>query len=857
MIVSRRKKAIMHEGTRDASTIGWLEAMLQDARYGFRQIRKARGFSLVAVLSLALGIGANTAIFTLIDAVMLQNLPVKDPGKLVLFFDGISSGVYSGDGFPGEIFSYASWEYFRDHNQSFEDLCAFRQGSDPLLMHVEGSPETGPKERVEGHLVSGSYFHVLGVRPAIGRLPTPDDDALNRPAVAVISYDFWRHRFHLDPSVIGKSIDLNGGTFSIVGVAPREFFGERVHAPPDFWLPLTRQAEVLQREDWLARRDTYWLNLMGRLRPEVTMQGAQATLNTQLQQFYTAQAGVHISADKRLAIHNAHVNLKPGGRGISGMRFLYSEPLHILMAIVVLVLLIACANVATLLLARAAARRQELSTRLTLGASRWRLVRQLLTESLLLSLGGGAIGMALAWWGVKALTLLVRINPQVTVQPDILVLAFTAGISLLAGIGFGLAPALRFSRWDGKNGIAARSLKFGMSRLNPAHAFLVLQLALSSVLLVGASLLMHSLLNLEDQNFGYRQENLLLIRTDPRLAGYQPAALPTLYRKLQERLATLPGVTSASITRYSPLSGTNSSEGFAIEGYTPSAGKEMNVFDVEVGPGFFDTLGIPLLLGRAIGPRDTPGAPLAGVVSESFVKQYLPNQNPIGRRFSLSSPFAAPGVEIVGVVADSKYYSPTENPKPIAFVSAWQPGNWNPYAGELLIRTSHDAAGVTAEARQAVREVDSKLPIMRTTTLAAQIDDSLRPQKMITTLSSFFALLALLLASIGLYGSIAYSVSRRTNEIGIRMALGAQRRNVVWLAVRETTMLLLAGLALGMLLAAGLTHSIRSFLFGLPAVDPIGIGTAAATMIAVSIAASFIPAKRATKIDPMSALRYE
>ena len=309
---------LIHDRTRDASTMVWLETILRDVRYGFRQLSKAPGSSLIAVLSLALGIGANTAIFTLIDGVMLQNLPVNDPGKLVLFFDGISDGVYSGDGFPGQIFSYASWEYFRDHNQSFEKLCAFRQGSDPLVMHVEGLPETGPKERAECHLVSGSYFDMLGVKPAIGRLLTADDDALNRPSVAVISYDFWRKRFHLDPSVIGKSIDLNGGAFLIVGVAARDFFGERVQTPPDFWLPLTRQPQVLQRGDWLSRRDTYWLNLMGRLKPGVTMQGARRTLNTQLQQFYTAQVGAHISAGKRRELNKAYIELKPGGRASRG-----------------------------------------------------------------------------------------------------------------------------------------------------------------------------------------------------------------------------------------------------------------------------------------------------------------------------------------------------------------------------------------------------------------------------------------------------------------------------------------------------------------------------------------------------------
>lgn len=847
----------LQEQTRDASTLVWLETIFKDVRYSLRQFGKARGFVLAAVLSLALGIGANTAIFTLIDAVMLQNLPVKDPGKLVLFYDGVSTGVYSGDGFPGKWFSYASWEYFRDHNVSFDGLCAFRQGNDDLGLHIAGSPETGPKELVSSHLVSGSYFDVLGVQPAIGRLLKPSDDPLNALSVAVISYGFWSRRFHLSPSVIGTQVDLNGIPFTIVGVTPQEFFGERVESPPNFWIPLDRQPQVLPRQNYVADRQAYWLNLLGRLRPEVTLEGAKATLNTQLQQFYLAQAGSKVSADKRREIQKAHIELKPGGGGISWARAKYSKPLHVLMAIVGLVLLIACANVATLLLARASARRQELSTRLALGASRARLIRQLLTESLLLALGGSILGAALAWWGVKALALLVQLDKQIKVRPDFLVLFFTLGISLAAGIVFGLVPALRFTRWDQRGDLAARAAKFGLSGLNPMHVCLVLQVALSAVLLVGAGLLTHSLLNLENQNFGYVRDNLLLVWTDAMLAGYKPAELPALYDRLLDRLNSLPGVTSASIARYSPLSGSSSSEGVAIEGYTPPAGKKMDMFDVEVAPHFFDTMGIPVLLGRAMGLRDTAAAPPVAVVNETFVRQFLPNQNPIGRHLSLGSPFKAPGFEIIGVVADSKYYAANEKAKPMAFLSVLQLGGPNPYAGELLIRTSHDPSGITAEVRQAVHDIDDRLMIGRVTTLKAQIDDSLRQQKVITMLCGFFAILALLLASIGLHGTIAYSVTRRTNEIGIRMALGAQRSSILWIAMRETVVLLAVGLVAGAPLAAAFARWIQSFLFDLPAIDSASIAAAILTIVFVAIAASFIPARYAARIDPMRALRHE
>jgi predicted permease len=847
----------LKEKTRDMDTLGWLETLWQDLRYAGRRVRKSPAFTVVVVATLALGIGANTAIFTLIDAVMLRNLPVQDPARLVLFFDGISAGAYSGDGFPGDIFSFAAWEYFRDHNEAFAGLCAFRQGSDDLMMHVLGSSESGPKEQANGHLVSGNYFAVLGVQATIGRMLTAEDDALTAPAVSVISYNFWRRRFHLDSSVIGKLVDLNGTVFTIVGVAPREFFGERVRTPPDFWLPLTRQPQVLQRESWLAQRDRYWLNLIGRLKPSVTLQRAQGALNIQLQQFYMAQAGANVSPERLQKLRQAHIELKPGARGISVMRTLYSEPLHVLMAVVASVLLIACANVATLLLARASARRTELFARLALGASRSRLIRQLLTESILFALLGGAARVALAWWGVRVMAAMVSVSPVVEVSPNPLVLGVTLGVSILTGVVFGLVPALRSTSMASKAGYAVRARDFGMSRLNPAHALVILQVAISSVLLVGAGLLTHSLLKLEYQDLGFNRDNVLLVQTDPRLAGYQPAELFALYQQIQERLNSLPGVLSASIARFSPLSNSVSASNFSIEGYVPPAGKDMTVFGVEVGPQFFETLRIPLLLGRPIGPRDTPASPAVAVVSESFVKDFLPNQNPIGRHFNLGAPFKAPGVEIVGVAADSKYYNMAEKPKPMAFFSAWQGQGVDAFVGQLMIRTSGDASGASAEVRRAVHNIDSRLPIVDETTLRSRADASLREERMITNLCSFFGLLALVLASIGLYGTIAYSVVRRTNEIGIRMALGAQRLQVLWLVLRQAVVLVAMGLAFGLPTAIGATHWIKSFLFGIQPVDPVSTGAAILLMVTVATLASFLPARRATKVNPTEALRHE
>ena len=849
------------EECRDAWGMRFIDTLLQDIRYGLRMLAKNPGFTAVAVVTLALGIGANTAIFTLINAVLLQSLPLKNPGQLVLFYDGAATGTNTSNGIPNDIYSYPAWEYFRDHDESFEGLCAFRQESDRLTLQMGASSDPQRQEQVRGHLVSGSYFTVLGVQAAAGRLLTAQDDIPTAPPGAVISYDFWRRRFNLDRSVMGKTVDLNGTVFTIVGVTPREFFGERVGTPPDFWLPLSWQPQVLQRGSWLATQDLYWLNLMGRLKPGVTAEIAQANLNTQLHQYYTAQAGSRITPQRQRQMQSAHIQLKPGARGISVLRFAYSEPLHVLMAVVALVLLIACANVATLMLARASARRQELFVRLALGARRSRLVRQLLTESVLLALFGALAGAVLAGWGVHLLVAMLPLASVVEVKPDLLVLGFTLAVSVLTGVLFGLMPALRSSKMGLTGGAAARSsASSGGSTFKPAYTLVVLQVALSSVLLVGAALLTHSLLDLERQDLGFNFENVLLVSTGFRLAGVPPAELLPLYRQIQERLNSLPGATSASMARFSPISGGISSNNFSLAGYEPPAEKAMNVYKLEVGPGFFETLGVPLLLGHPFGPQDTPASPFVAVVNETFVQEYLPNQNPIGRRMSIGSPFKAPGAEIIGVVADSKYYNLREKPKPMAFFSLWQAGadkHLDAYAGELMIRTSRDPSGAIAEVRRVLIETDSRLPILGAQTLHDQIYESLNQERMITKSCSFFGLLALVLACIGLYGTMAYSVARRTNEIGIRMALGAQRSRVLWLFLRDSVALVALGLTLGLPLAMSTTRWIKSLLFGLPPVDWLAFGGTLVLMVAVSGLASYLPARRATKVDPMVALRYE
>jgi predicted permease len=840
---------LVQDRMRDASTMTWVETALQDVRYGFRQLSKAPVLVAVAVLSLALGIGANGAIFTLIDAVMQQYLSARDPSQLVLFNDSISTGTYDGDDYPNNEFSYPSFGYLQAHDDSFQGLCAFRQGTDRVVMHVVGSPDSGPQERAQIHLVSGNYFDVLGVPAALGRVFGQSDDSLAAPRVAVISYRFWQERFHLDRAIIGQSVVLNGTAFTIVGIADREFFGERIESAPDFWLPLSAQPQVLQRDawsnsraSWLTACDVFWLNFMGRLKPGVTIQTAQASVNVHLRQLYLEQAGGHPSRSVRRKVENFHVELKPGGGGISELRYLYSQPLHVLMAVVAVVLLIACANIATLLLARASARRQEFLARLALGASRGRLLRQVLTESVLLSILGGAAGALFAWWCVRMLVLLLHVSRVVKVRPDPAILTFTIGVSVVSGILFSIIPALKFSSLEPRPGNVARTTVFGGFRFGSTQGLIALQVTLSLMLLLSAGLLAHSLLAMERQNIGFRRDNILLVRTDAALAGYQAAELFPLYRELGERLNQLPGVVSATVTRFTPESGSSSSGNFSIEGYTAPANKRLDVYDLSVGPRFFETLGIPVLLGKTIEPLDTPASNAVAVVNETFVNTYLPNQNPIGRRMVLGAPFKAPGYEIVGVVADSKYYDLREAAKPMVFFSMWQ----RPVTGfELVLRTSGAPSGVAAEVRRALQQINSKLPVLDVMTLDAQVEHTLSQQKMITTLCSIFGVLALVLASIGIYGTLAYSVAGRTTEIGIRMAIGAQRNSVIWLVLRDSAILIVAGIVFGLPLALSSARWIKNFLYGVPAVDPLSIVAAILLILVLASIAGYLPARRA------------
>ncbi len=837
--------------------------LIQDVRYGLRMLAKNPGFTAVAVLTLALGIGANTAIFTLIDAALLKELPVEKPEQLVLFSEGNARGFVGIGSGRYVIFSYPLYEHLRGNSPAFEDVAAFRTEPDRLNVRQQGAGEGETAELAWGRLVSGNYFSVLGVRPALGRMLTPEDDRPEAPPAGVLSYAYWRRQFNSDSSVVGRVLDINGILLSVVGITPPEFFGESVESPlVDVWLPVTLQPQLMpDRGSLLKNPDVNWLNLIGRLKPGVTLHEAQPGVDVSFRQFLTDRAGSHPSAKKQGDILHSYINLVPGGSGISYLRFLYSRPLHILMAVVALVLLIACANVANILLSRAAAREKEISMRLAVGATRERLVGQLLTESILLGMLGGVLGVLFSVWGATVLVRLVEGgmgNLPLDVTPDAKVLGFTLAVSLFTGVLFGLAPAFRTTRLDLMESLRGGTLGRSQGGRWSLHRSLVVsQVALSLVLLVCAGLLVRTLRNLARQDFGFNHEHVLEVGIDPRIAGYKQDELNPLYQSLLDRVNVLPGARAASLSLYSPMSGDNWSGQISVEDYVPPANQAADCQWVWVGPKYLETEGMTLLMGRDISPGDTMGAPKVAVVNESFAQRYLAHENPIGRKFSMDVPTKTYEVEIVGVVRNFKFNDPRQDYWPVAFLPLAQTTGPASYAAYLEVRTTTDPTSLAGAVRRAIRDVDKNLPITSVNTLGKQIDERLNKEYLTARLASFFGVLALLLACVGLYGVLAYGVARRTNEIGIRMALGADHRQVRWMVVREAVALAGLGILIGLPVAIAATRFISSQLYGVKPTDPATILVAATVLAAVSIMAGYIPVRRATKVDPMTALRYE
>ena len=847
----------------------------QDLRFALRILAKNPGFTLIAVLTLALGIGANTAIFSVLDSVLLRSLPVPHPEQLVTLSDPDEHGSsFGSEGGDRSLLAYSEFEHFQDHNEVFSEIFA----ADSQLPELEitipnSSSSTGAqKESARIRLVSGDYFATLGVTPAAGAFFTREvDRARGGSPIAVLSYAFWKQRFGLDPLALGKTIQIRQTSFQIAGITPPGFFGETVGAFPDLWIPVMMQDSIYPGRDLLtAAKDLTnmhtWLQVMARLKPGVTPEQAKASINVVFKGLLESKVGALISAEERRHALDQRINLQRAARGSSVLREHFGEPLKILMAMVGFVLLIACANVANLLLARGAVRQREFALRLAIGAGRARLIRQLLTESLLLAVSGAAAGLLLAQWTD---TLLLRMvsgtssgppSIHLDLQPDARVLGFTLGVTLLTTILFGLIPSLYSTRLDLTP--VLKSTPTGTSsevshRRFPAGKFLVVtQVAVSVILLVSAGLFVRSLSKLGEVKLGYNLENLILFRVDAAPGGCKGAAIPRFQLDLLARISAIPGLRGATVSKDGLFSGSESADPIAVEGYTPKAGDEMHSRMDHVGPGYFSTLGIPILMGREIEAQDAPGSIRAAVVNQTFARRFFPNTNPIGKHVRDTYSGNPAEMIVVGVAADAKYNDLREKALPRIYAPLANP-MWENPAAFYEVRTYADPQAVAATLRRVVQEAAPTLPPIKVHTMSWLVDDSLQTDRFIEQLAGAFSLLALLLAAIGLYGLMAYTVSRRTRDIGIRLALGAKPGNVVWQVLRETLVLVLIGIVIGVPVALGSTHFMRSMLFGLGLADPVAILFAATLLALVATLAGFLPARRASQVDPMVALRYE
>jgi predicted permease len=852
-----------------------LNTLLQDLRFGVRQLRKSPGFTLTVILTLALGIGANTAIFTLVHGILLRSLPVADPSQLYRIGDNGDCCVEGG--FPGDagdtgdftIFSTDLYQYLRSSTPEFEQLAAVQAGEWRWSMRRGNAL---PKS-LRGEFVSDNYFSTLGVGAYAGRALTDSDDSSSAPPATVISYKTWQSEFAADPSIVGSTVFIQAKPFTVIGIAPPGFFGERItDSPPDFWMPLQTEPYVRADSSILHHSDSHWLYPLGRVRPGTNIAALQSKISVALRQWLYTRPTLTANGGSSI-IPKQHVVLSKGGGGIQNLQQQTGQGLKMLMILSSVVLLIACANIANLMMARATARRAEVAVRVALGAGRRRVIRQIVTESVLLSCVGGMAGLVVAYAGshtILALAFPDARNMPISASPSWMVLGFAFAVSLLTGILFGAGPAWLSSHAQPAEVLRGSNRSMRDRSSLPQKALVVFQAALSLVLLAGAILMTKSLANLENQKFGIATSNRYVVHFDPAGAGYTMDRLPGLYRQMEDRFSALPGATAVGMALYSPLEGDNWGECVIQQGHpAPRPGDKCGSTWDRVSTHFLESVGVPIVRGRNFSEQDTATSPQVVVVNQTFAKQFFPNQDPVGQHFGIDFPQYSGSWQIVGVFADFKLNNPRDTIRPVylrplsqkfaGYKEAEMMGGeaQSMFMNAMVLNFNRPQANADALIRQTLAGIDPNLTVMDLRTLDAQVAGNFNQERLIARLTSLFGILALILASVGLYGVMSYFVARRTGEIGIRMALGATRQGVVAMVLRGALWQILIGLALGIPAALFAGHLMAHQLYGVGSYDPLAFIAAAAALAVCAAFAGFLPARRAASIEPMQALRIE
>jgi predicted permease len=892
-----RRAALAEMGSRSSVkhqvwTSRWestLDNVFQDFQTGMRGLAKSPGFTLVALLSLALGIGANTAIFTLIHQVLLRDLPVQHPEQLVVFGQSVRGGINGGVdlGFNDLV----TWDFARQLEANpgpFAGAAAYSSFAPLVSVRSSNASSATQALQLAASMVSDNYFSVLGATPLLGRTFLPDE--VQKPGsspVAVLSYHAWQQELSSASDIVGKSISINNSPFRVIGVMRPGFLGIKpdIH-PPDLYVPITMESQILQQPPFLEPRSVLFLHMFARRSPASMAAGVnglkqdQAWFDQQQRDYIRAGEGPTITAERQREIaHGETMKLLPGAHGVSYLGARYGAALDVLMIVVVLVLLIACANLANFQLARGASRQREIATRLALGSSRLRIVRMSLVETLLLALLGGALGLALAFAAARALIALVTNGAEYSTlspNPDGAVLLFTLGVSLVTGLLFGLGPAISTARLTTRFGTralnqtghpqslssSARGSSAGpAARLTP-KLLVIAQVMVALLLLIGAGLFLRSLDNLQAQDFGFERSHLLLVDFNPGLGGYSPERMPALYQTIVDRLESLPGVCFASISETPPISNGNWESAVTYPTYAPSPKEDMTSILNRVSGHYFETNGIAIVAGRPITPADSATSPKVAVINQTIARRYFPKTDPLGKILHAHIDTLAGDWRIVGVARDTRFGDPRDTkPFPMVYFPLNQMSGTERTASVIELRTTADPGNSFADLRNVFAAIDPNLPILHLQTIHEQVDHMMTQDQLISSLTAIFASLALLLAAIGLYGVISYSVIRRQNEIGIRLALGAQTQSVLWLVLRESLLLLAMGLALGLPLTFACTRIASSFLqtelFGIQAYDPATFATAIAVVCTMTLLAAWLPARRAAMVDPMIALRCD